>query len=572
MMARLAAIEKGEYYPTPLSVMDHIASYLVPAKGQRGVIRLFDPCAGEGLALEALAKAVAPRTNRPVQTWGVEISPDRAAQAAQRLDLVIEAPLEAVAWSPVRHGVASVLYLNSPYDQNGAGGRMEFDFLKMGLSSLVKDGVLVYVIPTSAVNYKMAQYLVQHFWDIRIFRFGDEPGPAGFDAFKQIVVLGVKRRESLRQGEVYTPQHYDVVKDLVEGCDERYSYRRSDRSVRETLPTALPEGVLYDVPVARKSARLRRYRYTEPELDDLVARTWPTVEAQMAGALLASDSELPQPLMPPKVGHIAQIVAAGLAGLIDVGNEVFKGRVVKTQVEIPDPEDDAKIVVRDRYDTHVVVVAPDGLEHLSVPSQVEGFLQEHIEVFKEYITANFCPYGNTVTPEEERILDTLSLDKRLPGVAKRGLLPKQREVAVALTRSIERYGVGHLIGEMGVGKTRTSLASVELMDSYPALVICPPHLVNKWKREIEAAVPGARAHIVGSIGELEELRTRYERGQKLVAVVSRSRIKMGPGWFKTSGVRYTLSKERDEREPFRRCLRAYRELRTAYLAEPSAEL
>ncbi len=299
-MARLAAIEKGEYYPTPLSVMGHIASYLVPAKGQRGVIRLFDPCVGKGLALEALAQAIISRTNRPVQTWGVEISPDRAAEAAQRLDLVVEAPLEAVDWSPVRHGIASVLYLNPPYDQNSAGGRMEFDFLKMGLSSLVKGGVLAYVIPTTAVTYDLAVYLVRHFQGIRVFRFGDGEGPAGFDAFKQIVILGVKRRESLRQSDVYVPQHRDVVNGLIEQCDERYSYRRGDRSVKETLPTALPEGVVYDVPVARKAARLRRYRYTEPELDDLVARAWPTVEAQMAGALLASDSELPQPLMRPR--------------------------------------------------------------------------------------------------------------------------------------------------------------------------------------------------------------------------------------------------------------------------------
>ncbi|MEE8391408.1 MAG: DUF6094 domain-containing protein [Anaerolineae bacterium] len=571
-MARLAAIEKGEYYPTPLSVMGHIASYLVPTKGQRGVIRLFDPCAGEGLALEELAQAIVSRTNRPVQTWGVEISPDRAAEAAQRLDLVLEAPLEAVAWSPVRHGIASVLFLNPPYDQNGIGGRMELDFLKMGLSALVNGGVLVYVIPTTAVNYGMVQYLVQHFQDIRVFRFGDESGPAGFDAFKQIVVLGVKRRESLLQHDVYVPHHRDVVNDLLERCNERYSYQRGDRSVKQVLPTALPEGVFYDVPVARKAAKLRRYRYTGPELDDLVARAWPAIEAQMAGALLASDAELPQPLMPPKTGHIAQIVAAGLAGLIDLDDRVFKGRVVKTVVVTPDPDDESKEIARDRYTTNVVVVSPDGLEHLSAPSEVEAFLQEHIGVLKQYIADNFQPYGNTIMPEEDRILDTLSLDKQLPGVAKRGLLPKQREVAVAITRAIERYGVSHLVGEMGFGKTRTSLASVELMHSYPALVVCPPHLLAKWVRESLASVPGARAVIVESIGELEEVRARYEPGQKLIVVVSRSRIKLGPGWFSTSRMRYTLSKERDDRKQFRLRLQAYRELRTAYLAEPSDEL
>ena len=84
-MARLAAVEKGEYYPTPLSIVDTI-SQTIDIKDGRGVIRLFDPCAGEGLALERLAALLQHRAGRPVETWGVEISPDRARQAAKRLD------------------------------------------------------------------------------------------------------------------------------------------------------------------------------------------------------------------------------------------------------------------------------------------------------------------------------------------------------------------------------------------------------------------------------------------------------------------------------------------------------
>jgi hypothetical protein len=214
------------------------------------------------------------------------------------------------------------------------------------------------------------------------------------------VVLGTKRRESLARSDVYSPQHRDVADEFLRQCDERYAYYRDGRSVKETLPTTLPEGVSYTVPVARKAANLRRYRYTEPELEDLAARAWPAIEAQMAEAMLNTNENLPQPLMPPKTGHIAQIVAAGLAGLIDVGDKVFKGRVVKSKVTLPDPEDDTRIVERDRYDTHVVVVSPEGLEHLSVPSAVEDFLQEHIGVFKRYIADHFMPYGNTITPEE----------------------------------------------------------------------------------------------------------------------------------------------------------------------------
>ena len=54
------------------------------------------------------------------------------------------------------------------------------------------------------------------------------------------------------------------------------------------------------------------------------------------------------------------------------------------------------------------------------------------------------------------------------------------------------------------------------------LVICPPHLVPKWKREVEMTVPGARAAIVESITDLERLRL-YIGPDPLFAVMSREK-------------------------------------------------
>jgi len=561
-MARLAAVEKGEYYPTPLSIVDQVVSYLAPTRGQRGLIRLVDPCCGSGLALESLAKAVARRTNLPVQTWGVEISPDRAEEAATRLDLVLQAPFEAVSWSPVRHGVASLVFLNPPYDQDGHGGRMELQFLKAAMPALVTGGVLVYVIPATAVGYGMTEYLYTHFEDVRVFRFGNSDDESGFDRFKQLVVLATRRKQSLKS--LYADETARREADqFLETCDEYYCRRSHGQTPKEVLPIALPEGTAYAVPIARKGATLRRHRWLDDEMEGLVERGWASVEDQIVETLLATDAELPQPLVPPKTGHIAQIVAAGLAGLIESDGQVFKGRCVKVTEVTPDPEDPSKEIARDRYETHVVKVSAQGLDHLSQPAAVESFLQRHIKTFKQYIGERFKPYGNTITAAENSVLDTLSLDKQLPGVSERGLLPKQREVAVALTRAVERYGVGHLVGEMGFGKTRTSLASVELMDAYPVLVICPPHLVDKWKREAESAVPGLEAHIVESITELVELRERYKPGQKLVVIVSRSKIKLGSGWKRVHVTRRTLSDDEREREQFSAAVQRYKEARNA---------
>ncbi len=57
---------------------------------------------------------------------------------------------------------------------------------------------------------------------------------------------------------------------------------------------------------------------------------------------------------------------------------------------------------------------------------------------------------------------------------------------------------------MGLGKTIIGAAVIELLDAYPALIICPPHLVPKWIREIEEVIPGAHARELRRIGQEHE--------------------------------------------------------------------
>jgi type I restriction-modification system DNA methylase subunit len=80
---RLAGQAKLGFYPTPLSQVALIAPWLEVEPGKP--VRLLDPCAGEGEALEALAQILTGRGAK-VETWGVELSPARAEKAATRLD------------------------------------------------------------------------------------------------------------------------------------------------------------------------------------------------------------------------------------------------------------------------------------------------------------------------------------------------------------------------------------------------------------------------------------------------------------------------------------------------------
>ena len=75
------------------------------------------------------------------------------------------------------------------------------------------------------------------------------------------------------------------------------------------------------------------------------------------------------------------------------------------------------------------------------------------------------------------------------------------------------------------------------------LVICPPHLVPKWKREVEMTVPGVRAAIVESITDLERLRLSVGSGP-LFAVMSREKAKLSYRWMPAVIQRWAVSKGR----------------------------
>ena len=86
-----------------------------------------------------------------------------------------------------------------------------------------------------------------------------------------------------------------------------------------------------------------------------------------------------------------------------------------------------------------------------------------------------------------------------------------------------------VVGEMGTGKTFIAAAAAHAAGFGRVLVLCPPHLVNKWKREVEETVPFARASVVKSITDLERLRLSTGVGP-LFAVMSRERAKLSYRW------------------------------------------
>ena len=112
-----------------------------------------------------------------------------------------------------------------------------------------------------------------------------------------------------------------------------------------------------------------------------------------------------------------------------------------------------------------------------------------------------------------------------------------------------------VVGEMGTGKTFIGAAAAHMAGFQRILVLCPPHLTRKWKREVEETVPLARAAIVASITDLENLRYSVGAGP-LFAVMSRERAKLSYRWkpaveYRWAVARGRLVRDEETGEPFR---------------------
>ena len=143
---------------------------------------------------------------------------------------------------------------------------------------------------------------------------------------------------------------------------------------------------------------------------------------------------------------------------------------------------------------------------------------------------------------------------RLPSLL-RTPLGAQADAIRAAALSLRAHRGTTVVGEMGTGKTFIGAAAAHMAGFRRILILCPPHLTRKWKREVEQTVPFARAAIVTSITDLERLRLSTGSGP-LFAVMSRERAKLSYRWKPAIVERWAaaagrLVRDEETGEPFR---------------------
>lgn len=115
----------------------------------------------------------------------------------------------------------------------------------------------------------------------------------------------------------------------------------------------------------------------------------------------------------------------------------------------------------------------------------------------------------------------------------------QADVIRACALSLQTHRATNLVGEMGTGKTTIGTAAATLAGFERVLVLCPPHLVRKWQREVKATVPSANAVIVRTTSDLE--RVRHSGGWPLFVILSRERAKLSYRWKPAVATRHVVA-------------------------------
>ena len=148
-------------------------------------------------------------------------------------------------------------------------------------------------------------------------------------------------------------------------------------------------------------------------------------------------------------------------------------------------------------------------------------LAQFIERFKDSITKKIT---DTYTPLYRPSDNTSPLPEIL-----RPPMGKQEDAIQGAVISLKSNKGTTIVGEMGTGKTFIGATAAHMAGFQRVLVLCPPHLVQKWKREVENTIPEVNAAIVTSITDLK--RIRYIPGDRpLFIIMSRERAKLSYRW------------------------------------------
>ena len=189
-------------------------------------------------------------------------------------------------------------------------------------------------------------------------------------------------------------------------------------------------------------------------------------------------------------------------------------------------EDDLEDDLDDLLDDDPDDLLSDEPEIEEQPKQtLAGFIQEYQHSITKKVIETYRP---TYQPQDDH--------HKLPPLLRRPI-GKQSETIRGAVHSMDLNQGTTVVGEMGTGKTFIAIVAAHMAGFRRVLVMCPPHLVHKWKREVEQTLPPrlACATIAKSITDLQRIQlnhgpTKNGDPRTLFTIMSREKAKLSYSW------------------------------------------
>ncbi len=515
------------YFPIEARHHAAILSLIGPATT---ATRMLDPFAGDGLFLEVAAKAwkLTPYAN--------ELDGERAQQCIERFG-----PKHAVRCDAERLqaslGAFGVGWFNPPYDfdKTAANGkRVEFRLLRHAWKWIQPDGIVFWVVYQHHITEKAAAFLSKHSTSVDVWAL---PGKH-LNAYDQVVLVARVARHPEENEALYQ-------KILAE-------------RVTPPILTIQPGPPLYELPPPPDPGK--RFVFAADIVDE--AQGLRLIEEQGAHksngfqALLEvpPTSETIEPIVPPRPGHLALVLAAGVANgavleTAQHGTVALRSKIVHVEevarVEVEGHPDNPEQQVKKTYlrlkpTTTLTLLAHDGtVVEMAGDEALLDFIKTNRRRLVSYLNRRFKPLYAFDFNGLHRFLDRI----RLKG--KHTLYTAQKHVVAAITCGFEHRDSLLLVGQMGCGKTALGGSTAisiatgvvralrnSVRDDQVILVVCPPHLIEKWQRELLSISANV---YVEKLARHEEVKAFMDQAARLgpgiakIGLIKRDMTKLGSG-------------------------------------------
>ncbi len=489
--------------------------------------RLLDPFAGEGMFLEAATQAwqMTPYAN--------ELDGERAAQCIARFGAkqAVRCDVERLLAS---NNAFSAAWLNPPYDHDATGSgskRIEFRYLRHAWKWLQDGGLALWCVYAHHITEEAATFLARHSRTVEVWAL---PGKH-LGEYDQVVVAAVK-------GD--NPQPDPLYASIL-------AQKVSPR------PLTVQAEPVYKLP---PPPTVNRFVFAPDIIDPeqglhLIKENgaWKTNGFQALLDVPAPPAQI-QPVVAPRPGHMALVLAAGVANgavieTVEHGCVAIRGKTVQVEqiarVEVEaapgDPDRQVrKTTVRLKPTTTLTLLSDNGaVIEMDGDEALLSFITSNKRALTGYLNAKFDPLYQFDFAGMGHFLDRIKLK------GKHALYGAQKHVIGAVVRGFQERDSILLVGAMGTGKTAmggTAAIAIasgvvaqmrrDVRNDQVVLIVAPPHLIEKWKRELHSIDPTI---VTRRLDRHEDVKAFMDEAARLgpgvakIGLIKRDMTKLGAG-------------------------------------------